>query len=281
MAERADRSWRRVLLLSGTLVLGLGCGEETTAPPVKRTATGKEHQKQTPTEGKRIPVGQNVWLEVLPDKTRRVLVSSRICLRQGPLELLLTRRGQKEHESILTADVDARKIHEALLLANAQPGSPVRFGPRYRPATGTPIKLSLIYEEGNRKVMVSARSWVRNVKTQQELESDWVFAGSHLVDEVNPLDPQSKPAKKYLANGGDVICVANFEEALLDLPIQSSKDDADRSYEAWTERIPPAPPQTKDPSVKGDQEIEEVVVLVVLEPVLKKKNQVPRAEGHP
>src|SRR5262249_62159967 len=64
----------------------------------------------------------------------------------------------------------------------------------------------------------------------------------------NPLDPKKKV---YLANDGDVICVSNFETALLDLPIKSPKDNADLVYVAHTSRIPP--PETK--------------VVVVLEPL--------------
>ena len=72
-------------------------------------------------------------------------------------------------------------------------------------------------------------------------------AGSQLID--NPLDP--KGAKLYLANDGDVICVSNFETALLDVPIESSKDDPDRAFVAFTQHIPAV----------------ETKVVVILEPV--------------
>jgi len=164
----------------------------------------------------------------------------------------LTRKEKKEHEAILAVDADARKIHEALILANAKEGTTVRWLPAYRPPTGTTIKIWLRYKDAKGKtVTVPAQSWIRTSKTGKQLDSDWVFAGSMLVE--NPLDP--KAAKEYLANEGDVICVANFESALLDLPIKSSKDDAERGYETWTERIPPV--GTK--------------VTLILEPVLKKK----------
>jgi hypothetical protein len=64
--------------------------------------------------------------------------------------------------------------------------------------------------------------------------------------------PRLDPGKKvYLANDGDVICVSNFETALLDLPIKSPKDNADLVYVAHTARIPPL----------------ETKVVVVLEPL--------------
>ena len=36
------------------------------------------------------------------------------------------------NEAILAADIDARELHKALLLAKAREGSPVRFDPRYQ-----------------------------------------------------------------------------------------------------------------------------------------------------
>src|SRR5262249_56810374 len=104
----------------------------------------------------------------------------------------------------------------------------------FRPPTGMTIRVSLQYQENGRTKTVPARSWVRSVKTRAELDCDWVFAGSQLVEDAfNPQGP-----KRYLANEGDVICVANFERAMLDLPIESSKSNDDHGYEAWTERIP-------------------------------------------
>lgn len=202
--------------------------------------------------GKLVPVGTNVWLEIDGD-VRRVVVQAEVCKREGPLEQLMTRKGAKEHEAILAADVDARKIHEALTLAGAKPGSTVSHLPRFRAPTGTTVRVFVRYQEDGRTKTVNARSWVRETNKKEELPCDWVFAGSDLVE--NPFDP--KAPKQYLANEGDVICVTNFEGALLDVPIASSKGDALRGFEAWTERIPPVP----------DDPDQRVKVTVVLEPV--------------
>ncbi len=217
-------------LLIAPLLLLLGCQE--TPPPDNKVA---EKPTPAPAEGKMVVVGPNVSLEILP-QTRRVHVYAEVCLREGGLEQLLTRKHQKEHEAILSADIDAADLHKALLLANAKPGSPVRWMPEYRAPTGTPIRVTLSYTDAKgKKVIEPARSWIRNHKTGKELDYDWVFAGSLLIG--NPLDKNAP--KRYLANDGDVICVANFEGAMLDLPIKSADTDADRVYDAWTERIPP------------------------------------------
>jgi hypothetical protein len=67
----------------------------------------------------------------------------------------------------------------------------------------------------------------------------------------------------YLANSGDVICVINMPDALLDLPIRSDQSNphlGGRDYEIWTERLPPKP----------KKEDKKTIVVVILEPVLKK-----------
>ncbi|MHB1424154.1 MAG: YdjY domain-containing protein [Gemmataceae bacterium] len=230
------RSSRLALLILASAVSGLVLGSD----------------KDKPVESKKVRMGKNVFLEVLPDKKRRVLVSAEVCLREGQLEQLLCRRNTKEHEAILSADADARQIHAALLAAEAEPGSPVRYVPKYRPASGTTIKVSLQYKDHDKLTTVPARSWIKNARDNKLLESDWVFAGSRLV--TNPLDPEKK---HYLANDGDVICVSNFETAMLDLPIKSPKDDADRVFVANTERIPPL----------------ETKVVVILEPVVDAKKE--------
>lgn len=242
-------SWMRGLsCLVALLVLTLtGCWESDPEPSGSSRA---DRSTKESGQANRVNVSQNIWLEVDGD-TRRVLVSAEVCLRDGPLEQFLTRKGQKEHEAILAADIDARKLHEALLLTKATPGAPAQFMPRYRPASGTAIKVSVRYPEMGKTKTVNARSWIRNQKSDAELECDWVFGGSMLVE--HPFD--SSAPKQYIANEGDVICISNFEGALLDVPIKSSKGDEDRSYEAWTERIPP----------------EKTKVVVVLEPVLSAK----------
>jgi hypothetical protein len=193
-------------------------------------------------------MGRNVWLEINGGR-RRVFVNAVVCLREGQLEQLLCRRHTKEHEAILSADIDARDIHKALLLTGIEPGTTVRYEPAFQPASGAPVKITLQYEEKGSRTTVAARKWVRNIATKKELEKDWVFAGSQLV--ANPLDESQQPY--YAANAGDVICISNFEDALLDLPIKSPKDNSDLAFEAYTERIPPI--DTK--------------VVVILEPGLK------------
>lgn len=207
----------------------------------------------------RIPVGKNVWLEI-QGKNRRVLVDAAVCLREGQLEEFLCRKFTKEHESILAADIDARDLHAALLLTGIQPGAPCQFQPQYKPATGPRIRVTLQYTRAGQTITEPAQKWVRNARTKKEMDVDWVFGGSNwlriLVHDLKPV-PQylgslgemvawatnaaltfQVPSPPYLANSGDVISVSNFDSALLDLPVRSTDDDANLSYEANTARIP-------------------------------------------
>jgi hypothetical protein len=211
------------------LLLLAGCeGDSPSSPERGKGETPKGE------EAKKVLIGKNVFFE-LKGKERRVIVSSYVCLREGPLEQLLTRKERKEHEAILAFDGDARDIHKALIATGIEPGTTVRFQPTYQPATGPTVKVTLVYEQDGKQVTVPAQRWVRNARTGKDLHVDWIFAGSHLIE--NPLDPNGP--RIYLANDGDIICVSNFESALLDLPINSPKDNSELAWEANTERIPP------------------------------------------
>src|SRR5438552_598931 len=69
----------------------------------------------------------------------------------------------------------------------------------------------------------------------KEWAGRWGCAGSILY---KASDEPNAPMK-YGANEGDVIAIANFDTAMLDVPFKSSKDEAALGFEAWTERIPP------------------------------------------
>jgi hypothetical protein len=201
----------------------------------------------------RVKVGPNVFLEI-EGKTRRVIIDAYVVLRQGMLEQLMCRKRTKEHEAILAADIDARDVHRALLVAGAKPGSVMRYTPDFQPPKGSVVRVTLQYMgKDGRTVTARAQDWVRDVKTHQALPYDWVFAGSFIRE--NPLDKNGPPL--YGANSGDVICVSNFEDAMLDLPVASTSDNSELEYEAWTDRIPL--PLTK--------------VSVILEPVADKSGK--------
>ncbi len=175
-------------------------------------------------------IGNSLWFD---RKERRLVVRTRVVLREGPLEHFLCLKGTKEHEAILATDAQARRIHAGLLLTGAVPGHPVRFNPKFEPPAGTQLALDVEWKEKGRIRRSDARRWIRDSKTKKSLAQSWVFAGSELYE-----DPASGK-KIYAAEEGDLITVANFGSAILDLPFASSADNADRMFMAETDVIPP------------------------------------------
>jgi hypothetical protein len=176
------------------------------------------------------PFGRSLWFD---PKGKRLILRARVVLREGPLEHLLCLTGTKEHEAILATDAVPRQIHAGLLLTGAAPGHPVRFQPQFAPPTGTPIAIELEWVEAGKTRRADARQWVKGERNGKTLDQDWVFAGSELFQ-----DPETK-TPVYAADGGDLITVANFSSAILDLPFASASQDAERVFVANTPRLPP------------------------------------------
>ena len=65
------------------------------------------------------------------------------------------------------------------------------------------------------------------------MEPDWVFAGSGFWKD--PTDGR----EYYRADSGDMICVSNFNSAMMDVPIASSAEASDLQFIPFTDRIPP------------------------------------------
>ena len=170
----------------------------------------------------------------------RVLVSCEVCLREGPLEVFLCKKGTKEHEAILRVGIDAKLIHAALEAAGAKPGKPPSFinnklESDFKPATGSKIKVLIHYKKDGKLHTHPAQEWIWNAKKKEAIKVDWVFAGSQLLKD--PCNPNAEPF--YGANSGEVISVSNFPYSMLEFPIEISKDDATLNYEAKTDRLPP------------------------------------------
>lgn len=173
-------------------------------------------------------------------KRLRVLLACEVCLREGPLEVFLTKKGTKEHEAILRTPLDAELIHTALIYAGAAPGKPANFVndklmPDFKPATGQRMKVSVHYKKDGKLHTSTAQEWIWNSKKKEHVKVDWVFAGSMLLKDQD--NPAAKPF--YGANSGEIISVSNFPYSMLDLPVEISKDDASLNYEVKTDRVPP------------------------------------------
>jgi hypothetical protein len=226
--------------------------------PPARPPEVEERKEDPPEEAPPIPESfkplnknKTIYFEKAADGTRRVHLMTEVCLREGQLEVFLTKLNTKEHEAILHIDADAREIHFALIAAGAEAGSPAKFVPEFKAPTGTTIKVSVTFREKGKVKTVAANEWVKSRASNKSLVHDWVFAGSRFFKD--PERPQVPDY--YMANNGEIISLSNFPDSMMDLPIKSSKDVAELVFEADTPKIPPL----------------RTPVLVTLEPVLAKK----------
>jgi hypothetical protein len=206
-----------------------GAAQNAVGDDSKPPAAGKPLQSDPPGMKRLLP-DVNAWID---HKGKRVVIDGTVCLRTGTLEMFACLTGTKEHESVVAVDVPAHAIHAALMAVGGAPGSPAKFRPTFQAAFGTPIDVSVVWQDDKKKTHTAkGQDWVRNARTSKALDLDWVFAGSALfTDELGK--------QHYQAEGGDLICVSNFPSAMLDLPVESSQATNDLMFEAFTEHIPP------------------------------------------
>lgn len=239
---------------------------------------------------------------VLFDKMNgKLVLKTKVCLREGLLEMFLCPKQTKEHESILTIDSKAQVIHAGLLALGAKPGHPVKYKPEFQPPQGQQIEIYVSWtDEKGKKHRERAQKWIRHatqryfntplqslpsevklVSGDKELKYDYasgvlIFFGRMTPDEKKGFLSRSQNAEYqkavealfqlgqlreleasfvfagsgfsklsdgrevYQAEGGSLICVANFGDALLDINMASTaSNDSGLLFEPWTERIPP------------------------------------------
>lgn len=195
---------------------------------------------------KRLSPSQPVWVDM---KRKEVIFQGETCKASYPLEFLVTLPG-REYESVIVARVRPSVVHTGLLAVGAQPGTPVRFQPKFQPPSGSEVEILVRWKDKDGKVREArAQEWIRAIKTKKSPTENWIFGGSGFsVDDGK---------RYYQAESGDFISVANVPIATLDLPIESASDLDNRMFEGFVERMPPA----------------ETPVTVVLRPKLPQPKQ--------
>jgi hypothetical protein len=183
-----------------------------------------------PPDSKRIISDGRVWIQ---RDEQAVVVDGYVCQRNAPLEMFACPIQTKEHEAIVAVFAKSQHVHAGLLAVGAVPGKPVVFEPKFVPASGTTVRVYVLWhnEEGKTQGAI-AQNWVRQAGKNKAMEWDWVFAGSKFIK-----DPESG-REAYLGDGGDLICVANFTTSTLDVAIKSNADNAGLVFDAFTDRIP-------------------------------------------
>lgn len=180
---------------------------------------------------RRLSPADEVWIDV-PGK--QVVVGGRVALDSGPIEVFACPEKTKEYEAVVATRAPARLVHAALLAIGLEPGHPVSFDPEYVPADGPPVAVTVRWKDAEGRIREArGRDWIRNARTGEPLDVDWVFAGSSFW-----RDPRDG-TEVYEADQGDLICVSNFPTATLDLPIESSQTNEELLFEVFEGRVPP------------------------------------------
>jgi len=181
----------------------------------------------------------NPAFEVWFDKeNQQVMVGGRISLREGMLEMFVCPRGTKEHESVISAVTDAKTVHAGLLATGAIPGIPGYWTEESGaiPAEGCVCEITVGWldkENGDAKKEIDARQMVIDLRSNETLTHDWVFAGSRWWQ-----DPEDPDYREYQADSGDMICVSNFPTAMLDLNVESSSSNSSLVFGANPDIVP-------------------------------------------
>jgi hypothetical protein len=180
---------------------------------------------------KRLSPAADVWIDVT---NKQVVVGGQVCLDKGPIEYFACPKDTKDYESLVAVRASAHLVHAALLAVGLQPGSPVSFDPEYAAAKGPVVNVRMRWKDdaGDTQV-VPAQEWIRDTRSGAPMKEAWVFAGSSFW--TDPVDGK----EYYQADGGDLICLANFPTAMLDLPIPSTQSNEALLFEAFDGRVPP------------------------------------------
>ena len=213
--------------------------EEPAAEPTDLPKLNKEEQQEADAMPK---VGEDKpsWTRLVKEgeawidrEQKQVIIDGEICLREGPLEMFACPKRSKEHESIVAVHSQMMPIHAALLAIGAQKGTTAKFQPKYTPPTGSEIRVRVFWRDKDNKAYIAqAQDWMMQGKEKKPVTTPFVFAGSALWQD------QATGVKRYLADDGDFICVANFTSAMLDVPLESTQANEGLMFRAKPERIP-------------------------------------------
>ena len=161
-----------------------------------------------------------------------VEVEARVVLRDGPLELLLCTAGSKEHESILATSARPQDIFHAMGLVGLESGKPVRWdesGDKLIPPSGQKLALTVHCRVDAKEEVFPIEKWLMTADNKIPPPLiPWVFSGSQTVaDSRFGADVE-----------GTVVCLVDFETALISVAASHSADDEQLWLRANPETIP-------------------------------------------
>jgi hypothetical protein len=167
---------------------------------------------------------------------RQVAFDAKVCLREGILEFLVCSGDAKQHESVLTTQAKPSHVHAALLMFGLMPGKPARRccdrpEASTLPPQGPELKITARWKDaGGKPHEVPAQQFLKVGEGRKaKVPEKWVFIGSDML-----------PEGGYWADGdGELICVANFSSAVIDVPFSSTAKQGFEEFMANPKVVPP------------------------------------------
>lgn len=234
----------RATVLAGVLLLTLAGGailiaaQETSveAPPAPKSETiiTPTRAAEDETSGKAIEdAAKNGALPYITiDREKKtVTVDGFISPRMETLELFACGNGVREHEAVVSAKARPRDINMAMIMLGTAPGHGAVWTKdgKFLPPYGPVYRVFVTYEdEKGRTKRVEAHEMLKDATTGKVVKPmTWVFAGGasrkgHFIPDYE----------------GTVVCLANFEAPILDVPFASSAKNSELLYAANEKAIP-------------------------------------------
>lgn len=172
---------------------------------------------------------------------RYIEIDGRICLDQGPLELIATGKGGKTHEAIVELDARIQHIHFALLLLGLRPGHPGMFvqdkSGRVRKvqAKGDQVRLMLVYSDPKTgaSLIKPIQEFVVDGSGKQLSDNVFIFAGSKLKRE------RSGKVVYVAEREGNAVSLVSFGDEMLAWPVPASDATETLIWSANPKALPP------------------------------------------
>ncbi len=211
-------------------------------PPASQPATQPSTQPATETDAAKLTALADKLPGIKVDlKNKTVDLQAIVATPDAKwLELLVCTKGTREYEAIMTVTARPTHVHLALLMIGMEPGAPMQWlnqgeGKPIKvvPASGSKIKITLLYEKDGKQVEIPANEWVLDAQTKKTLPDDiWLFAGSRMNN-----DPNNK--MYYADASGAVITLVNFGDDLLTRPNNNTNNDGNDHFAVNPAAIPP------------------------------------------
>lgn len=196
-------------------------------PPDSANVAGALEALRSPEARPFVP---GVWINWA---ARQVEVEAYVVMREGMLELFACSPQTKEHESILRVEAQPTHIYQAMGLLGIEAGRPPYWDPkaqRGHAATGSRLTIDVRYQWDGEVRTDKAHRWMRNARDNEPAPpTQWVFSGS----------VRTERGRLTADMEGTVICLVDFESALVSLPQSYSANNEMLWLAPNADRIPP------------------------------------------